>query len=380
MIATALTFVFGFCAALLLALLLAPLVWRRAQRLALREFEAAIPANVNEIRASIDHVRAEAALTTRRREIKAEEDMRKAALERAEAGRVAGENAELRARNTTLSETVAQQTADLKEIAETLEAREREIDEFDEQLRHTRHDLELRTEEMDALAERFRELGAIAEERKLNIISAETKIEQLSDELRQTERQSREGQNLIERLKSETSALEAHLQKEKAATRRLDEKVTRLTSQLADRDEQLARLLGAQASTAATAATARHARSKDRQPPRRVADKQQPQSEKAPEDVPMPKPNGRPSLAETLDLPERPILDEDVDEEGLRQKVSDLAARVIAMTATAEGPRSPLDTILSADQDSPRRSDAPSLAERVRRIQNRQTVKDHAAE
>ena len=378
MIATALTFVFGFCAALLLALLLAPLVWRRAQRLALREFEAAIPANVNEIRASIDHVRAEAALSTRRREIKAEEDLRKAALERAEAGRVAGENAELRARNTTLSETVAQQTADLKEIAATLETREREIDELDEQLRHTRHDLELRTEEMDALAERFRELGAIAEERKLNIISAETKIEQLSDELRQTERQSREGQNLTERLKSETSALEAHLQKEKAATRRLDEKVTRLTSQLADRDEQLARLLGAQASTAATATSTRP-RPEEKPSPRPAAAKPA-ASETVPEEAPMPKPNARPSLAETLDLPERPILDDDLDEEGLRQKVSDLAARVIAMTATAEGSRSPLETILSGDQDSPRRSDPPSLAERVRRIQNRHTVKDHAAE
>ena len=71
MIATGLTFLFGFLTAILIALLVAPLAMGRARRLARREFEAAIPVSANEIRASFDHVRAEAALTARRREMDA---------------------------------------------------------------------------------------------------------------------------------------------------------------------------------------------------------------------------------------------------------------------------------------------------------------------
>ena len=71
MIATALTFVSGFLTATLIALVIAPLFWSRSRRLALREYRAAIPATAREIRASLDHVRAEAAQAARRRGIKA---------------------------------------------------------------------------------------------------------------------------------------------------------------------------------------------------------------------------------------------------------------------------------------------------------------------
>ncbi|MEX6505262.1 hypothetical protein [Jiella sp. M17.18] len=395
MIATALTFVFGFFAALLITLLVAPFVWRRAQRLAYREYAATIPANVKEIRASIDYVRAETALAARQREMKAEEDSRRAALERAEAGRVSAENAELRARNRTLSDTVEQQTADLGDLATAVEVREREIDELDEALRDTRHDLELRTEEMDALAARFRDLTAIAEERKLTIVRLEARIEQLSDDLRAEERQGRERQNAADRLRSEMAALEAQLQKEKAHAGRLDDRVTRLTSDLADRDEQIARLLGTRRSdTAATASPVEaHAAAEpvDAEPDRRasasrrrdVAAEGLGNADDASADAASSaeRETLRTHLAEQLDLPERPELDEALDEEGLRQTVGDLAARVIALTAAAEGSRSPLHTILGAeDGAASRKGDPPSLAERVRRIQQRATVRDHAAE
>ena len=94
MIAALLTFSFGFLAALFLVLLVSPLTWRRAKSLARREFDATLPANANEIRASYDHVRARAVLEVRRREVVASERERQAATERSMAGRVAGENAE----------------------------------------------------------------------------------------------------------------------------------------------------------------------------------------------------------------------------------------------------------------------------------------------
>ncbi|MDX1731639.1 MAG: hypothetical protein R3184_10925, partial [Aurantimonas coralicida] len=143
MIASGLIFLFGFLAAALIALLVSPIVWRRAKRLARREFEATIPVSANEIRASYDHVRAQAAMESRRREMEAHAVREKAALERAEAGRVAVENADLRGRNRVLTETVAQNVADLKELSAALEAREQEYRKLEEELRDTVHDLDL---------------------------------------------------------------------------------------------------------------------------------------------------------------------------------------------------------------------------------------------
>ncbi|HET7409455.1 MAG TPA: hypothetical protein VFJ13_04585, partial [Paracoccaceae bacterium] len=92
MIATGLIFLLGVLTATFVALLVSPLVWRKAQRLARRDFEATIPTTSNEIRAGLDRVRAEAAMIARRQEMEANEIRDRAALERAEAGRIAAQN------------------------------------------------------------------------------------------------------------------------------------------------------------------------------------------------------------------------------------------------------------------------------------------------
>ncbi|TFF17963.1 hypothetical protein E3C22_22790 [Jiella endophytica] len=442
MIATALTFAFGFLAATLIALVVSPLFWSRSRRLALREYRATIPASAREIRASLDHVRAEAAVSARRRELKAEAEMDKAALARAEAGRIAGENAELRARNTVLAESVAALTDELSEASEQLSLRDAEIETIESDLRAVGSDLEARTDELDALSDRFDELGAIADERKAMIVELETRVEDLSDALREAERDRRESVHQIERLRGETSALQAHLAKEKNAVKRLDEKGARLASQLADRDDQVARLLGEAASSAALAGSsfgpkaggageatedddeARGERRLRLRPAVRPAfGRRSEEAAEEPKVSPLPAadpvaaasiasvvaatakpaepaaqtetPNeteaaaeepvaavARPSLAETLGLSERPEFPDDLGDDDLRQKVGELAARVIALTAEKEGPRSPLDAILDADAtiapSGPGQASQPSLADRVRRL--REETRDHAAE
>ena len=155
MIATALTFVFGFLAATLIALVVSPLFWSRTRRLALREYQASIPASAREVRASLDHVRAEAALTARRREMKAEAEIEKAALARIEAGRLAGENAELRARNAALSGTLGDMSGELRDASEQLALRDEEIEELGAELRALSHDFDLKSDELEALDARF---------------------------------------------------------------------------------------------------------------------------------------------------------------------------------------------------------------------------------
>ena len=370
MIASGLIFLFGFLAAALIALLVSPIVWRRAKRLARREFEATIPVSANEIRASYDHVRAQAAMESRRREMEAHAVREKAALERAAAGRVSVENADLRGRNRVLTETVAQNVADLKELTAALDAREQDYRKLEEELRETVHDLDLRTEEMNALSDRFRDLTGIAEDRKLSIVSLETRLEEAKDEVRSQERIGRERDNAIDRLRSQVGALDASLQKEKATARKLDEKVIRLTARLADQDERLALHAGgrdtyddaadADLPQVTQAAPAEDQRSSDvdRTPAAAAA-------------APMSAEAVRRQLEEHLDLPAHPLGEVDDDEEALRERISDIAARVIHLTGKAEGPDSVIERILAADESGKTDTVAgarPTLAGRVRRL------------
>ncbi|WP_060567687.1 hypothetical protein [Aurantimonas manganoxydans] len=366
MIASGLIFLFGFLAAALIALLVSPIVWRRAKRLARREFEATIPVSANEIRASYDHVRAQAAMESRRREMEAHAVREKAALERAEAGRVAVENADLRGRNRVLTETVAQNVADLKELSAALEAREQDYRKLEEELRETIHDLDLRTEEMNALSDRFRDLTGIAEDRKLSIVSLETRLEEAQDEVRSQERIGRERDNAIDRLRSQVGSLDASLQKEKATARKLEEKIIRLTARLADQDERLSLHAGGRdslddaADTVLPQATRSHDTSPDDIDRASVVAAAAPVSAEA----------VRRQLEEHLDLPAHP-LGEDDDEEALRERISDIAARVIHLTGKAEGPDSVIERILAADdsgQTGTAESGRPTLAGRVRRL------------
>lgn len=366
MIASGLIFLFGFLAAALIALLVSPIVWRRAKRLARREFEATIPVSANEIRASYDHVRAQAAMESRRREMEAHAVREKAALERAEAGRVAVENADLRGRNRVLTETVAQNVADLKELSAALEAREQDYRKLEEELRETVHDLDLRTEEMNALSDRFRDLTGIAEDRKLSIVSLETRLEEAQDEVRSQERIGRERDNAIDRLRSQVGALDASLQKEKATARKLEEKVIRLTARLADQDERLALHAGGRDSldkaddTDLPQATRADDTSADDIDKTTVVAAAAPISAEA----------VRRQLEEHLDLPAHPLGGDD-DEEALRERISDIAARVIHLTGKAEGPDSVIERILAADESGKTgtaESGRPTLAGRVRRL------------
>jgi chromosome segregation ATPase len=380
MIATGLTFLFGFLSALLVALLLAPLAMGRARRFARREFEASIPVSANEIRASFDHVRAEAALTARRREMDAQAMRDRAALERADAGRVAGENAELKRRNRELEETIAAREAELKDLTETLEARETEYGRLESELRETTHDLDLRIEEMDALAERFRELTQIADERKIAIVALESKTEHLSDELRQADRLDRERQATIERLRGEAGALEARFQKEKATARKLDDRVSRLTAELADRDEKIVRLAQVvEAGLDEPALLADVAAAPDPEvldaAAAAYADSREPEREAIPSTGSVGE-----RVRQALELPEHPLDGADLDEARLRQRIDDIAARVIHLTASVEGRGSPIDRILDADPDAGDADggDRPTLAQRARRL--RGSDADHAAE
>ena len=77
----------GFLAASLIALITRPFVHSRAERLATRRLEAAIPLSMAEIQADKDQLRAEFAMSTRRLEMSVEDLKRKTTSQLAELGK-----------------------------------------------------------------------------------------------------------------------------------------------------------------------------------------------------------------------------------------------------------------------------------------------------
>lgn len=100
-------FALGFLAAGLLTLLFLPAVWRRAMRLSTRRLEMQLPLSVGEIVAERDQLRAEFAVTRRRIEQKYEALQEVHAGDFAELGRRAGKMAELAVQVDGLSGDVA---------------------------------------------------------------------------------------------------------------------------------------------------------------------------------------------------------------------------------------------------------------------------------
>ncbi|MDY8109416.1 hypothetical protein U0C82_09715 [Fulvimarina sp. 2208YS6-2-32] len=369
MITAALTFAFGFLLALLAALLTAPLVWKRARTIARQEFEATIPVSAREIQGTYDHLRAQTAFEARRREIASEEREQRAALERADAGRVTRENAELKARTKALTKQVAQQMGELEELNMTLSKRESEADAVDGELREVHHDLRIRIEEFEDLGRRFEDMTDIANERKVQIISLETRNDELSDELRNLERRSRENANQADRLSHEVEGLRAQLAKERATNQRLDDKVTRLTGLLADRDDQIERMFGRSGRARSPAEAS--GPGEDERPGLETRDV-------APDDEPLPAAlvaaaipmdTGR-DRAVRHDLADNRALEAIRDPAALREEIANIAAEVIDMAARREGASSPIEAMLASSASDA--SDDRSLAGRVHALRRRQ--------
>ncbi len=162
MLAAALFFLLGALVAVLGALLLVPLVWRKAQSLAWREAEATMPMSLPEIRAETDRVRAEAAMAIRRVELQAASAREEAATARAEAGR-------LTARAVLAGADAAGEAQGPRSPEDTLEA-----------LRQTPP---ASTGELEALNARLQEMDEDSGENRLILAAALMRIEQLELDL-----------------------------------------------------------------------------------------------------------------------------------------------------------------------------------------------------
>jgi DNA repair exonuclease SbcCD ATPase subunit len=176
-------FVLGLLTAGLLALTIAPAMWRRADRLAQARIQAALPMSLAEVQAEKDQLRAEFAVSARRLEMKVEQLEGGANGRLLEISRSRTEIARLEADRTAKAETIETLETRVSELVKDLDGAESNIAAAKVELAARDADLALRAGRITGLQA---ELGAavlLSEEQKLELVARDTAMGNLNDSL-----------------------------------------------------------------------------------------------------------------------------------------------------------------------------------------------------
>jgi chromosome segregation ATPase len=423
LIQSVLIFTLGFLAAALLALMVAPAIWRRAVYLTRKRIEAALPLTTNELNAEKDKLRAEHALAVRRVEMqvhalreagarqkivieeqgdKLRDLVQKLAAAEANVTRLQGEVEALTGRGHEL-------TTELSETSILLES--------------TRTELEMRTDELKVahreIADRDRQLQERAAEaedadRRLSAFKAEVAhreghIETLNAQIGELKQARKELRHQILEMGAEGRAtggtlaterkrfaqVEAKLEQSIARVSVMEDKYDRRGKELQRvhelgglREKEL-RDMEQRARAAEAAAKAQEKELAeltlriDRLMASALGEKGQEgsmdelQVKMAQQSVALR------SLEIERDALQRELASAKSGEAGsgdaeLREKLNQLAAEVVAMAARLEGPQSRINTLL-ADEKMPAAGEVVSLAERIKALQRAASVQQRGS-
>jgi len=317
-IQSALFFAFGFLCAGLLALIVAPPLWRRAVALTKRRIEASMPLTLNEIQAGRDALRAESAVAHRRLEQEVERLKEKLARQAVEAGRDREALKQAGGKRKEAEVTIAALRAREAELQGSLAQQAEEVGALAEKVRLAETGIAGRAEEIERLALTLSSVNIEASNREIEAAAREAEAARLKGELAREQERRREAEREAREVAAEGKAAQEALKVEGERAAELARKLERTMAKLADREEALERC------------------------ERELASLRAALEGRAPEA------GGDAELGEAI---------------------SRLAAEMVAMTAALEGPGSPIGAALAEpDPAGAVVEGRPSLAERVRRL------------
>jgi chromosome segregation ATPase len=411
----------GFLVAALLGLLFVPLVHNRAVRLTVKRLEAATPLSITEIRADKDQLRAEFAMSTRRLEMSVEKMKTKTTSQLAELGKKSDAINQLKKELGEKTATIFALEARDRTLRDQLRATEEEFQIKSASLREAERQLADKESELTKLLGELGERSLVADSQRTEIAAFRTQVEAMKISVADYERAVTETEQRLtrERTDAETTASEltaargklgdlgtrttemerqlfVHQTEAELLSRRVHELEARLGDQgrmLAERDYQLERMkhelesaqknetdLRAELSTTGS----RSSSAVDRF--RSDISSLEAQLAAAIEE--------RTKLQREIGTMKRDAEStwaaERVENALLRERINDVAAEVARLTATLEGPGSPIESMLveaasvarnasaatgSRDETSTENGDsAPenknTLADRIRALQS----------
>lgn len=337
MIQSALYFAFGFLSAVLLALLVAPPIWRRATLLTRKRVEAETPLTLNEIQAQRDGLRAEHAIAERKLELTLENVSEKAArqlVELSEKDRLARNLAgDLAAREATV--------ADLRSV---LADRDKELEKAATIIVGHERNLENRSAELELLHRRMASLAMNADSLQIEAAAQSTRIENLADDLREARQDKRDSDERKRKAETDLKATQHALEQEVKRSAELEKRANATLRQLSDSEARLSR--------------------------------REKEIERINERLRKVLADGRRQGSSVLEPPRgKEALVQTQESMRLREEMNMLASQVVAMVARLEGPSSTVNELLTkAGSETSSVYDENgevivSLADRIRALQ-----------
>jgi DNA repair exonuclease SbcCD ATPase subunit len=404
---SSLVFVLGFLSAGFIALIVAPMVWRRAVALTRKRIEASVPLTLTEIQADKDRMRAEFAMATRRLEINFKNFREKAAAQIVEINRNREELKQLMAERTERHEALTRLEVQAGEVRAELHRREDELQVLTEKLEEAENLLEQRAAEIEKLGRMYDDASFTSSNRQLEIVARENEIEKLNNDMATLRSERREIDRRSQEIAAESQAAREALKAEQERALALEARIERLLATVADRDEKIDRgerevarmrdtvkaSSGAEGELQAQIAALQAEKAKIENERNEIAEQlasyttgaKQKEMEKLMAKVSA----DRELLEERLKILTRENRKLKVDvavhertksEEWsgerrqsaiLREQMNELAAEVVKLTAALEGPDSPINAALGpageADNDTGKK--ITSLADKVRALQ-----------
>jgi chromosome segregation ATPase len=421
MVESIMYFGIGFLVAALLCLLFVPLVHNRAVRLTMKRLEAATPLSIAEIRADKDQLRAEFAMSTRRLEMSVEKMKAKTTSQLAELGKKTDAINQLKKELGEKTATIFSLEARDKSLREQLRSTEEEFQIKSGAMREAERVLADKEAELTKLLAELGERSILVDGQRTEISAFRTQIEAMKVSVADYERAVQETEQRMTReradaeatgseltaarnrlgdLGTRTSDLERQLfvqtTEAEILNRRAQELETRLGDQgrmLAERDYQLERLKNELAASHKTEADLRGELATS-------GSRSSGAVERFRSDIAQLEAQLAGAVEERTRLQreigtmkrdaESTWAAERVENALLRERINDVAAEVARLTATLEGPGSPIESMLAVDASAvnrtagakPARSEAAAengdntqenkntLADRIRALQS----------
>lgn len=403
MFESVLYFILGFLCSALIALMISPAIWNRAVVLTKRRIESSIPLSLNEIQADKDQLRAEFAMSTRRLELSVDELKETAAHQVIDINRKRDELAKLSVESNDKIQNVEELEARATELRATLERREDALDHISTELADTKIQLEEKALEYENISTKFSQIQLDADSSRIELVAKQTALDGLTQkissgtnvekelaqqlkiketEIKAVQKQNSDAKNRIDRMKISSSELELKLQRRESdiadlrKTAQKEDKSDLKSSKALVEEKARTNRLEAKLATASLRMESLLEDASNENVKKAMASLNE----------------DRVSLKETIkeitkernalnkELNARRIVN-DADWESertenatLRERINDLAAQVTAMTASLEGPDSPINEILGkASKKHTKKSGevehVDSLADRIKALQ-----------
>jgi chromosome segregation ATPase len=396
MIESVMYFGIGFLVAALLGLLFVPLVHNRAVRLTMKRLEAATPLSIAEIRADKDQLRAEFAMSTRRLEMSVEKMKTKTTTQLADLGKKTDAINQLKKELGEKTAAIFALEGREKTLRNQLRSTEEEFEIKSGSLREAERHLADKEAELTKLLGELGERSLVADSQRTEITAFRTQVEAMKVSVAEYERAVAETEHRLtrERTDAETVSDElttargklgdlgtratdlerqlfVHQTEAEILNRRVQDLETRLGDQgrmLAERDYQLervrneldgARKIEADLRSELSTSGSRSSTAVDRF--RSDITQLEAQLAAAVEE--------RTKLQREVGTMKRDAEStwaaERVENALLRERINDVAAEVARLTATLEGPGSPIESMLVEAAGMGRTASAASAREQA---------------